>query len=312
MKRRLAVDEAGYGPLLGPLVVGLVEVEVEGEDEPGLASTAGSLGLRVDDSKRVLSGRRGFRQLEAVVLGVHAAIRGAPPKTLRDWLDNDARSESTERLQTAPWYAAVDLPLPLEADDELVARATAAAASGELLGGPRPVALAMRVSGEDELNELWDESGNKHDTLFETVLDLIEDRLLAPGGEAIRRVDVDKLGGRSRYADKLATRFPFMPIEVLGESRDESAYELDLGERPIEFRFLKKGDARVMEIGLASMVAKYTREVLMEVFNRYFERQAPDIVRTAGYYEDGQRFLADLRRLRLVDAALEERLRRRR
>jgi hypothetical protein len=33
----------------------------------------------------------------------------------------------------------------------------------------------------------------------------------------------------------------------------------------------------------------------MELLNKYFQRHCPEITPTAGYYQDGRRFLADLK-----------------
>ena len=75
---------------------------------------------------------------------------------------------------------------------------------------------------------------------------------------------------------------------------------------------MMKGDSRCAEIALASMLAKYTREALMKVFNAHFEARCPGLLPTAGYYEDGRRFLGDLAAAGLLDASLADALERRR
>ena len=49
-----------------------------------------------------------------------------------------------------------------------------------------------------------------------------------------------------------------------------------------------------MRRSLASMTSKYLREVLMESLNRYFLGMCPELKPTAGYWQDGQRFVKDL------------------
>jgi len=49
-----------------------------------------------------------------------------------------------------------------------------------------------------------------------------------------------------------------------------------------------------MPVALASMVAKFTRELHMMRFNRYFASLVPDIKPTAGYVQDGRRFLKEI------------------
>ena len=58
--------------------------------------------------------------------------------------------------------------------------------------------------------------------------------------------------------------------------------------------FLVEADAVHMPVALASMVSKYTREILMSRFNAWFTRRAPHIKPTAGYAMDANRFWAEV------------------
>jgi hypothetical protein len=51
-------------------------------------------------------------------------------------------------------------------------------------------------------------------------------------------------------------------------------------------------------VALASMASKYLREVVMEVFNRFWRKQVADLAPTAGYPGDAQRFYDDIRAAR--------------
>jgi ribonuclease HII len=48
-------------------------------------------------------------------------------------------------------------------------------------------------------------------------------------------------------------------------------------------------------VALASMVSKYTREVMMREFNRFWQQHIPDLKPTAGYPADAARFLDTIR-----------------
>ena len=56
------------------------------------------------------------------------------------------------------------------------------------------------------------------------------------------------------------------------------------------------------------MLSKYLREALMARFNAFWKRHLPAVEPTAGYYNDGMRFLADIdlkrRELGIEDAML--------
>ena len=300
------IDEAGYGPLLGPLVIGAVEFEGR-QGEPLRRPRKGPGAWPLGDSKQLLSRRRGLARLEAVVLGFHAAAYGAAPPRLLDWLALDPRA--ADSLARLPWYGGLDDPLPFFATTEELRDATRAVKAGEVLAGARPIGLALRVIGEAELNESWDVSGNKHESLFDEVLRLVEGSATHPGAH---RFHIDKLGGRSHYGEKLSLHFPFVPLETLGQSRDESRYRLSTTETTLELAFIKKADAIHPEVGLASMLAKYTRELLMSLFNRFWSVRQPEVARTAGYYADGHRFLDDLRAAGALDSEIERALVRRR
>jgi hypothetical protein len=74
--------------------------------------------------------------------------------------------------------------------------------------------------------------------------------------------------------------------------------------REIEFRFQPKGE-RHLPTALASMTAKYLRELAMRPFNAFWQRHMPALRATAGYPTDAQRFYDDIRpvrrRLKIAD-----------
>src|SRR5882672_10487224 len=85
----VGIDEVGYGPSLGPLVV-------------AAAAAPGPLppGVRIGDSKKVFSQARGVGSLEPAVLGF------IPARTYAELL-----SRLSSRLPASPWYAST-LTLP--------------------------------------------------------------------------------------------------------------------------------------------------------------------------------------------------------
>lgn len=298
------IDEAGYGPLLGPLVVARTDFAREG---PGGLRRVGRRvkRVRVGDSKRILAGAGGFATLETTVLGFHAALHGRPPATVREWLANDTVADTVEALERLPWYRRLEEALPFTADPGEVDRAARDVSDGKVLRGGRICGLRVRVLDEVTLNRELARTENKHECLFEEVVRLIEE----PFDRATRHhFEVDRLGGRTRYGDKLAMAFPFTPITVIGEAPKRSSYEIERDRAFARVSFSVAADDRHPETALASMCAKYTREILMRVFNDHWRRRAPDLRPTAGYYEDGRRFLADLERRELVRSGDRERL----
>ena len=54
------------------------------------------------------------------------------------------------------------------------------------------------------------------------------------------------------------------------------------------------------------MAAKFTRELSMRRLNAYFSERLPDLEPTAGYVEDGRRYLAEVKPI-LAREAIPER-----
>ena len=73
-----------------------------------------------------------------------------------------------------------------------------------------------------------------------------------------------------------------------------SSYRLRRRGRDISIRFVRQADATDKAAALASMAAKYVRELFMEGLNAYFASRVADLRPTAGYYQDGRRFLVDI------------------
>ena len=89
--------------------------------------------------------------------------------------------------------------------------------------------------------------------------------------------------------------FPGMELTILLESEEMSSYEMvDGGGKKMRLHFTMKADQHFLPVSLASMVSKYVREVMMDSINNYFQGFCPDIKRTAGYWQDGQRFVKDI------------------
>jgi len=63
----------------------------------------------------------------------------------------------------------------------------------------------------------------------------------------------------------------------------------------LRIHFVVRADDRCLPVSLASMVSKYLRELLIANLNAYFIRCCGDLKPTAGYWQDGTRFIKDVR-----------------
>jgi ribonuclease HII len=101
---------------------------------------------------------------------------------------------------------------------------------------------------------------------------------------------VDRQGGRRYYGTWLAELMPGAPLRIIEEVPARSAYSA--GRTSVEFRV--GADGLFFETALASMIAKYVREIAMGLFNSWWHHRLPGIRPTAGYPADAKRFIADV------------------
>jgi ribonuclease HII len=314
------IDEAGYGPILGPLVTALAAFESDGDDLwRALRSVTrrraprGGLGTRlpVVDSKELYRGGAGLAELETVALAFSAfAAEADLPPTGRAFVERHRAGEPLP-LERYPWYQALDaLALPLCADAALTLAARDRLAHAAAARGVRAVRLAIAPILEMEFNERAERHGSKAHLLFELNVTLIDD--LRARTDFPLRVLCDRHGGRRQYQDLIHRAFPFEAVAVEHEDRDRSSYRVTGRGAEVRLAYVVGGERQGFEVALASILAKYTRELFMEVLNRYFAARVEGIARTAGYYTDGLRFLDELERAAALDPGERRRLVRRR
>ena len=112
---------------------------------------------------------------------------------------------------------------------------------------------------------------------------------------------VDRQGGRKRYGNFLNATFPFCRVRMLGESAAVSEYMIEDDGRHMRVTFETRADQHYMATALASMLSKYARELFMEMQNAFWVKRLPGLRRTAGYVQDGRRFLAEIEAARVAE-----------
>ena len=309
----VGIDEAGYGPMLGPMCVSAAVFEVDswtqGEPAPDLwemldgavckSPKDARKRLPIADSKKLKlpngTRRDPLLHLERGVLACRQAWL-APTES-----DEQLFRDLGVKLGDEPWYGGPRAALPRAGSlDQLRIDANMLTREGNATG-IRLSALWCLTLCESSFNALIRKHGSKGSTTTHALRALVR-RVLKEWPDSEVRIVCDRHGGRVHYAEALTGLCAQRP-EPLEESERASRYAL--GERTRVLLIPEAEDAH-LPVALASMTAKLVRELAMTRFNRYWCGQLPGLKATAGYTQDARRWLNDAKSV--VDAPMREML----
>jgi hypothetical protein len=318
----IGIDEAGYGPNLGPFVMSAVACRLPDHCHnadlwhllrPAVrrSSDSDEGQLLIDDSKRVYTtmGLAGLeRGVFTLLWGEERPSRdrkgaGSPSAPSRSRLGKEATlaalidtacPNNGDELRREVWYrGTLTLPIhstPAELEMEVAPFADACAAANlECWQSRSAVILPSRF------NALLDEGGTKGHVLAHALSHLLRWHCDNLHGEDELAFFIDKHGGRNFYAAMIQHALPGRVVLTERESMTCSAYRVHGLERNVRLRFQPRADAEHLCVALASMFSKYLREVLMLEFNRFWREHIPELKPTAGYPGDAARFFQTIR-----------------
>ena len=283
------IDEAGYGPKLGPMVVAgtafrCPEVSDLWENFSPLAARCRdrkrTTRFLVDDSKTVYRRSNGPDLLEKTVSAFLSVYRTRDRNRLFSSLD--------ERFPPPePFYGNGWSGIPETGDASALSELVALCRSRDI----SLPALSLEVCFAEEFNRKIRTGMNKADLLFEKTAAVLS-RILAcvrEGEDAV--VTLDRQGGRVYYLSLLRRAFPGRHAAAVLETPELSEYRLD---RNVRLRFAVGADGTCFAAALSSMFAKYIRECYVKEFNDFWRKRIPGLKATAGYPADAKRFLRDI------------------
>lgn len=294
MKTLIGIDEAGFGPNLGPLIISASVWEIRDDYQPdslwqSLEPTISQSGkidshqIHVADSKEVHQSSKGIGPLERSV----RVLLNAAGHSLTAW------NELTQFLDKKygdttgePWFDNAQLPLPVETTDEHPEELTGNVLDTWEQAGLKLRTIKSRIVTAREFNqcvELWDSKSLLLSRLSLQLMDEIWDR------NESTLIVCDKHGARNRYDDLIDEICDGEFIFRLEEGKTISRYKVGNSE----LRFQMKAEAH-FPVAVSSMIAKYLRETSMELFNRFWTTRFPTLKPTKGYPQDAKRFRQEI------------------
>lgn len=300
----IGIDEAGYGPNMGPLVVSATawrapfELDVcelgqmlapEFQAKP---LRKGSSHVPMGDSKQINQGKTGLASLwtgAQFLFGVLAHPQR--PQSLDDvlaWIS----PEDCERLRQVPWYRHGCPPRDCtEIAWELENRSYKGAEKKLARLGVEILDVRVRVIDEPEFNRQVERIGNKSSLLSELSLNLA--RAVIDRNASINEpifVYCDKHGGRNRYQPLLMASFDQEWFSIQAEGQRCSEYKAHWAGSSMTIQFQVNGDS-IFPTAASSIVCKWIREEHMWKLNAFWQSKSESaIAPTAGYYIDAIRF----------------------
>jgi len=275
------IDEAGLGPLFGPLAI--VRANVAADKNLSVQDinnifTQNKTG--VADSKIVFGEETDMKVLETVALSALKWLnKGNVPKTASD-LFAIMGEKPSER--TSEWMqGAENLKLPIAASE----------IQDWKLSGIEPVGISGAIIHPHELNREKERGINKANLELNHIAKLVGQN--PPGFKDIH-LSIDRLGGRRYYAQPLQSMLPDTVVKTLEEGGKLCQYSCTHPDYHLFVEFVVAAEDYSSVVALSSCLAKYTRELHMTLFNNYWSGKYPKVAPTNGYWMDAVRWMRQL------------------
>lgn len=311
----IGVDEAGYGPNLGPLALGasiwqvpeaidLTSFAVQLEPHFQAKRWQGSDRkpfVPLGDSKQLYQSGGSTDSLGIGVISLLQNARSSPaiaaPCLWSELLQhcNCLKLQPRVHQELLPWYT------ELTALPSMPWRDAATMFAGIAKQGLADLDIDFegfqaRLVDELLFNQGLKQFGSKGKLLSLTTLQLVKDVMECLTMRDVVGIEVycDRHGGRSKYLELLHSLFDDLFFWIESETPKESCYRAEWKGCPLRIRFTVGGD-RFPPTAAASMIAKWLREVSMDHFNAFWQKRITSLKPTAGYPVDAKRFIHDLK-----------------
>jgi ribonuclease HII len=301
------IDEAGYGPTLGPFVLSKVVMEIPDEYhhetniwhilKDAISEKIQKRGNRiiVGDSKKLYQQKTGLKMLEEAVLSFVWHTKG-PVRKFTDLLK--LFTDYNEGvLDKYPWYNGKDLDLPVASNVSAIMNYEDILKETTISRDVSILDIKCHFLCVSEINRQIALNGNKSLLLFNSCVTHLKE-IFELYGEHKPKVLIDKHGGRNYYEKLLTHYFKGCKVDSIVEGNQLSTYNIKNETNKMDVSFIVGADSKYFPTALASMFSKYIRELFIKLFNAFWQEKIRDIKSTAGYPEDARRFLSQIHNVR--------------
>jgi len=286
---RIGADENGLGPQLGPMIVTAVMARVaRGKERIVTQKPRGHLAKRLGDSKGLVShGNIGLGEAWTRVLVERGAgnARNATAKSPADLVQSVSLDDHAELTQPCPSH--VEAQCWSVQDEQFEPGDAVKKTMGQLQRdldrleqrGLEVVAVRSVIVCTRRLNQ----AAERGQSRFVVDLNAMERLIVALRDMAGTDVDAEcgKVGGFGKYGKAFGPLGGRLHV-VLEEGRARSAYRFaGIGD----IAFVRDCDDSNILVGMASLVGKYLRELLMARIVRHYRQQDDRLPAASGYHD---------------------------
>jgi len=283
----VGIDEAGYGPQLGPLVVSAVVLELPDTmltyQRPLskvaclwktlsniISENKSRVKITVCDSKALYQPVKGIKELEKTALVF-------------------------KRLIEPDYCSHNELTLPVSADNSEINMSTKTLRIELKNNSIRFCEVKVGIVEPSDFNGGIRRLQNKADFLWEVSGKLIKHCVDKYNHKNMVVIRAGKQGGRNYYLPYLQRLFVDKIVRPVEQGHNNSSYIIRTKpSSDAVISFIKDGDASEFAIALASIFSKYYRELSMLKLNRFFQSHILSLKPTSGYQTDSRRFIREI------------------